>query len=236
MSKASYQTGEGRKARIHRYRLQGWLTALVPGVVTVLILFSQSVEATGSVTGMLRLKTRYMNATCLFTRNGADVSGTIEVRMPVIAGAAVRGSAEWSGDVVRLNLGLRCPVPPVSGVHIMMAITPQKQDSMAGSNVIASGKITGGKPGPDLLLVDTGHSNTPVTFSPGLALPGDTCAGNVSAGGGDCIEMTGTPQDYRIPLGIRMFFPASGRSDFTRNDMLSPGAWEAMVTLNITYQ
>ncbi|EJJ1247801.1 hypothetical protein NIO16_004293 [Salmonella enterica] len=210
--------------------------ALIAGLLPV----SQSVAGESSTT--LTLKTRYTKATCLFTRNGADATGVQVVTMPVIDTRMVNsmGSGEWTGEVVPLNLGMRCPQLPETGVGIALTVMPEHSDTGAGDNVIASKKTTGVPPGPgpDLLLVDTGHPDTKVTFSPGLALPEKQCSGNKTAGNGDCLQLTGNPQDYRIPLGIKVFVPAEGnnKSDFSRSEMLTPGTWSSVVTLNISYQ
>ncbi|EMJ2324442.1 hypothetical protein V7L32_004954 [Salmonella enterica] len=206
--------------------------ALIAGLLPV----SQSVAGESST--RLTLKTRYTKATCLFTRNGADATGVQVVTMPVIDSGMVNnmGSGEWTGEVVPLNLGMRCPQLPEESVGIALTVTPEISDTSAGNNVIASKKTTGNGPGPDLLLVDTGNPAAKVTFSPELALPGKTCSGNKSAGNGDCLRLTGNQQDYRIPLGIRVFVPAEGHSSFGRSEMLTPGTWSSVVTLNISYQ
>ncbi|EBM2193348.1 hypothetical protein FPC62_19610 [Salmonella enterica] len=206
--------------------------ALIAGLLPV----SQSVAGESST--RLTLKTRYTKATCLFTRNGADATGVQVVTMPVIDSGMVNnmGSGEWTGEVVPLNLGMRCPQLPEESVGIALTVTPEISDTSAGNNVIASKKTTGNGPGPDLLLVDTGNHATRVTFSPGLALPGKSCSGDKAAGSADCLQLTGNQQDYRIPLGIRVFVPAEGQSDFHRVDMLTPGTWSSVVTLNISYQ
>ncbi|EBB5478884.1 hypothetical protein FHA82_23190 [Salmonella enterica] len=214
------------------------VSASVLILATGLLPVSQSVAGESSVT--LTLKTRYTKATCLFTRNGAPATGVQVVTMPVIDPGMVRGmgEAEWTGEVVPLNLGMRCPQSPEENVGIALTVIPEHRDSLAGDNVIASKKTTGNNPGPDLLLVDTGNPTTKVTFSPGLALPEKQCSGNKTAGSGDCLQLTGNPQDYRIPLGIRVFVPAAGpgKSDYDRNAMLTPGTWSSVVTLNISYQ
>lgn len=206
--------------------------ALIAGLLPV----SQSVAGESSTT--LTLKTRYTKATCLFTRNGADATGVQVVTMPVIDSGMVNnmGSGEWTGEVVPLNLGMRCPQLPEDGVAIALTVTPEHSDTGAGDNVIASKKTTGNAPGPDLLLVDTDNPATRVTFSPGLALPGKSCSGDKAAGSADCLQLTGNLQDYRIPLGIRVFVPAEGSSSFGRSEMLTPGTWSSVVTLNISYQ
>ncbi|EMD4511839.1 hypothetical protein VQ300_004874 [Salmonella enterica] len=208
--------------------------ALIAGLLPV----SQSVAGESSI--KLTLKTRYTKATCLFTRNGADATGVQVVTMPVIDTGMVNsmGNGEWTGEVVPLNLGMRCPQLPEDSVAIALTVMPEHSDTMAGNYVIASKKTTGVPPGPgpDLLLVDTDHPDTKVTFSPGLALPDKSCSENKTAGNGDCLQLTGSPQDYRIPLGIKVFVPADGHSDFIRSEMLKPGTWSSVVTLNISYQ
>ncbi|MDJ3788081.1 hypothetical protein LEI94_26760 [Salmonella enterica] len=210
------------------------VSASVLALVTGLLPLSQSVAGESSVT--LTLKTRYTKATCLFTRNGADATGVQVVTMPSVDPKTVNGAGAWMGEVVPLNLGMRCQTPPETGVGIALTIMPEHSDTSAGNNVIASKKTTGNAPGPDLLLVDTGNPDTAVTFSPGLALPEGKCSGDISPGAGTCLQMSGTPPDYRIPLGIRVFVPADSKSDFSRSDMLTPGTWTSVVTLNISYQ
>lgn len=212
------------------------VSASVLILATGLLPVSQSVAGESSAT--LILKTRYTKATCLFTRNGAPATGVQVVTMPVIDPGMVRGmgEAEWTGEVVPLNLGMRCPQSPEENVGIALTVIPEHRDSPAGDNVIASKKTTGDAPGPDLLLVDTGNPTTKVTFSPGLVLPGKQCSENKPAGSGDCLQLTGNPQDYRIPLGIRVFVPATGKSRYDHTAMLTPGTWSSVVTLNISYQ
>ncbi|ECM3183617.1 hypothetical protein QB94_26015 [Salmonella enterica subsp. enterica serovar Newport] len=215
------------------------VSASVLILATALLPVSQSVAGESSV--ILTLKTRYTKATCLFTRNGADATGVQVVTMPSVDPKTVKGAGAgvWTGEVVPLNLGMRCPQSPEENVGIALTVTPEHRDTGAGDNIIASKKTTGNNvPGPDLQLVDTGNGNTVVTtFSPGLALPGKSCTGNVVSGsGGTCLQMSGNPQDYRIPLGIRVYVPATGNSDYDRNYMLTPGTWTSVVTLNISYQ
>lgn len=214
------------------------VSASVLALVAGLLPLPQSVAGESSVT--LTLKTRYTKATCLFTRNGADATGVQVVTMPSVDPKTVKGAGDgaWTGEVVPLNLGMRCPQSPEENVGIALTVTPEHRDTGAGDNIIASKKTTGNDiPGPDLLLVDTGNGNTVVTtFSPGLALPGKSCTGNVVSGSGTCLQMSGNPQDYRIPLGIRVFIPAEVNSEFSRNEMLTPGTWTSVVTLNISYQ
>ncbi|EDJ2557561.1 hypothetical protein CE665_24965 [Salmonella enterica subsp. enterica serovar Poona] len=210
------------------------VSASVLALVAGLQPLPQSVAGESSVT--LTLKTRYTKATCLFTRNGADATGVQVVTMPSVDPKTVNGAgaSDWMGEVVPLNLGMRCQTLPEKDVGIALTVMPEHRDTSAGGNVIASKKTTGvNVPGPDLLLVDTGSGNTVVTtFSPGLALPEGACSGDA----GTCLKMSGTPQDYRIPLGIRVYVPATGNSDYDRNDMLTPGTWTSVVTLNISYQ
>lgn len=212
------------------------VSASVLALVTGLLPVSQSVAGEASTT--LTLKTRYTKATCLFTRNGADATGVQVVTMPSVDPDVVRsaGKGEWTGEVVPLNLGMRCPALPEDNVGIALTVMPGLTDTLAGDNVIASKKTTGDIAGPDLQLVDTGHGNTAVTFSPGLALPGQQCTGNKSPGNGECLQMSGNQQDYRIPLGIRVFVPAEGQSAWQRDAMLTPGTWTSRVVLNISYQ
>lgn len=211
------------------------VSASVLALVTGLLPLSQSVAGESSVT--LTLKTRYTKATCLFTRNGADATGVQVVTMPSVDPKTVSGSGDWMGEVVPLNLGMRCQTLPEKDVGIALTVMPEHSDTSAGNNVIASKKTTGNNvPGPDLLLVDTGKPDTAVTFSPGLAMPEGTCSGNKPAGTADCLQMSGTGSDYRIPLGIRVFIPAEVNSEFSRNEMLTPGTWTSVVTLNISYQ
>ncbi|ECF1925576.1 hypothetical protein E1L25_27020 [Salmonella enterica subsp. enterica serovar Newport] len=214
------------------------VSASVLILATGLLPVSQSVAGESSV--ILTLKTRYTKATCLFTRNGADATGVQVVTMPSVDPKTVKGAGAgaWTGEVVPLNLGMRCPQSPEENVGIELTVTPEHRDTRAGGNIIASKKTTGNNvPGPDLQLVDTGNGNTVVTtFSPGLALPGKSCTGNVVSGSGTCLQMSGTGSDYRIPLGIRVFVPADGQSDFSRSGMLTPGTWTSVVTLNISYQ
>ncbi|AXC70047.1 hypothetical protein DOE63_32740 (plasmid) [Salmonella enterica subsp. diarizonae serovar 59:z10:-] len=213
------------------------VSASVLALVAGLLPLSQSVA--GSASATLTLKTRYTKATCLFTRNGADATGVQVVTMPSVDPKTVNGAGavDWMGEVVPLNLGMRCQTLPEKDVGIALTVMPEHRDTSAGNNVIASKKTTGvNVPGPDLLLVDTGKPDTAVTFSPGLALPGKSCTGNKPAGTADCLQMSGTGSDYRIPLGIRVFVPAEGKSDFSRSEMLTPGTWTSVVTLNISYQ
>lgn len=211
------------------------VSASVLALVTGLLPVSQSVAGSASTT--LTLKTRYTKATCLFTRNGADATGVQVVTMPSVDPKTVNGAGAWMGEVVPLNLGMRCQTPPETGVGIALTIMPEHRDTSAGDNVIASKKTTGvNVPGPDLLLVDTAGNTVVTTFSPGLALPGKQCAENVAPGSGTCLQMSGTGSDYRIPLGIRVFVPAEVNSDFRRSEMLTPGTWTSVVTLNISYQ
>lgn len=210
----------------------------VHAVLLAGLLVSQAVAAGTSET-ILTLKTRYTKATCLFTRNGADATGVQVVTMPSVDPKTVNGAGDgaWTGEVVPLNLGMRCPQSPEENVGIALTVTPEHRDTVAGGNIIASKKTTGNKvPGPDLQLVDTGGNTVVTTFSPELALPGKSCTGNVVSGSGTCLQMSGNPQDYRIPLGIRVFVPATGNSDYDRNDMLTPGTWTSVVMLNISYQ
>lgn len=213
------------------------VSASVLALVTGLLPLSQSVAGESSV--ILTLNTRYTKATCLFTRNGADATGMQVVIMPSVDPKTVNGAGAgaWMGELVPLNLGMRCPQSPEENVGIALTVMPEHRDTRAGGNIIASKKTTGNNvPGPDLQLVDTGGNTVVTTFSPGLAMPGKSCTGNVAPGSGTCLQMSGNPQDYRIPLGIRVFVPAEESSEFSRNDMLTPGTWTSVVTLNISYQ
>lgn len=218
---------------VHAVLLAGLLVSGGPA-----LLVSQAVAAGTSET-TLTLKTRYTKATCLFTRHGTGVTGTQEVIIPAVDLNVVSGAGgnEWNGEVVPLNLGIRCSALPETGVGISLTVSPENADTGAGENIIASKKTTGiNIAGPDLLLVDTGNPVTRVTFSPGLALPGGKCSGDISPGSGNCLEMSGNGSDYRIPLGVRVFIPATGGSGLSRAEMLTPGAWTSVVTLNISYQ
>ncbi|EKS3673536.1 hypothetical protein QL374_003663 [Salmonella enterica] len=206
------------------------VSASVLILVTGLLPVSQSVA--GESTVQLTLKTRYTKATCLLTHNGADATGVQEVTMPDID-----SHDGWGGDTVPLNLGMRCGQLPEEDLGITLTVTPEWRDANAGAFVIASRKTTGNNvPGPDLLLVDINTGSIVETSSPELVLPGKKCSVNQLSGGVHCLPLIGNPQNYRIPLGIRQFVPAAGKSDFNRSDMLTPGTWSTRVILNISYQ
>ncbi|ECF2138783.1 hypothetical protein EZ821_05740 [Salmonella enterica subsp. enterica serovar Adelaide] len=180
----------------------------------------------------LTLKTRLTAATCNLTRNGLTPVGIQVVPLPVVnPGEVTRaGDGEWVGDIVPLNLGVRCSVAPEAGVGMSLVITPLQTDTdHTGAAAIASTK-SDGKAGPDLLIVNTDNSNVPVSFNPQLVTDGQPC----SHSGQDCVKLnaTGGVSDWRLPLGVRVLIPAGAK----RADMLAPGTWQAAVTLNVAYQ
>ncbi|ECW2673462.1 type 1 fimbrial protein [Salmonella enterica] len=208
-------------------------TLLLGGALatTALLLPGQPVVAK-EASATLTLKTRLTAATCNLTRNGLTPVGIQVVPLPVVnPGEVIRaGSGEWLGDIVPLNLGVRCSVAPETGVGMSLVITPSQTDTdHTGAAAIASTK-SDGKAGPDLLIVNTDNSNVPVSFNPQLATAGRPCSNS----GQDCVTLnkTGGVSDWRLPLGVRVLIPAGDK----RADMLAPGTWQAAVTLNVAYQ
>lgn len=208
-------------------------TLLLGGVLatTALLLPGQPVVAK-EASATLTLKTRLTAATCNLTRNGLTPVGIQVVPLPVVnPGEVTRaGAGDWLGDIVPLNLGVRCSVAPETGVGMSLVITPLQTDAdHTGAAAIAS-KKSDGKAGPDLLIVNTDNSNVPVSFNPQLATDGQSCSNS----GQDCVTLnaTGGVSDWRLPLGVRVLIPAGAK----RADMLTPGTWQAAVTLNVAYQ
>ncbi|EJC0214388.1 type 1 fimbrial protein [Salmonella enterica] len=226
---------KGRHPERHRARARNALsTLLLSGVLatTALLLPGQAVAAKEAST-TLTLKTRVTKATCNLTRNGLTPVGIQVIPLPSVNPGEVdhAGSGEWLGDIVPLNLGVRCSVVPEAGVGMSLVITPSQTDAdYTGAAAIASTK-SDGKAGPDLLIVNMDNSNAPVSFNPELATDGQSC----SHSGQDCVKLNTTgagASDWRLPLGVRVLIPVGSK----RTDMLTPGTWQAAVTLNVAYQ
>ncbi|EMY1531183.1 hypothetical protein AAEU76_004979 [Salmonella enterica subsp. enterica serovar Wedding] len=205
------------------------LSGALATAATVIFLPGQALAAQVAST-TLTLKTRVTHATCNLTRNGITPAGVQVVPLPVVNPGEVSQSGEWLGDIVPLNLGVRCSVAPETGVGMSLVITPSQTDADYNGAAIASTK-SDGKNGPDLLIVNTGSSNVPVSFNPELVTDSQSC----SHSGQDCVTLSATgagASDWRLPLGVRVFIPAGNK----RTDMLTPGTWQAAITLNVAYQ
>lgn len=209
-------------------------TLLLGGALatTALLLPGQPVVAK-EASATLTLKTRVTAATCNLTRNGLTPVGIQVVPLPVVnPGEVTRaGTGEWLGDIVPLNLGVRCSVAPEAGGGMSLVITALSGTDSAWTGVDSiKSKKSDGKAGPDLLIVNTDNSNFPVSFNPQLVTDGQPCSNS----GQGCVTLhaTGGVSDWRLPLGVRVLIPPGDK----RDDMLAPGTWQAAVTLNVAYQ